>query len=323
MTQRKKQAPAGENDPQGQSEVAGMQAEIDQTRTEISDDLRTLGEKLNPERLKQEAKEVMQEAKGVAVDTLHEAKNVATSTFREVKDNAMDTVHEKVDDIRTSVRRAELQTRDFLSENAVPLALIGIGAAWFMAKRRSRSRAYYEGYGQAYSSAERPRGSDSWTTTGGGRDITERARQMKDRVGERVRGVAEGAEGRFDEVKGRVRDFAEREADQMRSLVQGAGQRVSESAEQARDFVGRELRQARDFSQRVSDENPLAIGMAAVGAGIAVGLLLPQTRPERELLGQRRDELVDDAKQAFSEMTQTARDTARDVKSALSGSTQH
>jgi hypothetical protein len=86
--------------------------------------------------------------------------------------------------------------------------------------------------------------------------------------------------------------------------------------------MGRELQSARDFSRRVSDDNPLAVGMAAIAAGIGVGLLLPQTEPERELLGSKRDELLGDAKQTLSEMGQTAKDTARDVKNTLSNSVQ-
>jgi ElaB/YqjD/DUF883 family membrane-anchored ribosome-binding protein len=319
MTQRKKQP--GETSKPSDTEVAERQAEIDRTRTEISDDLRTLGEKLSPDRLKSDAKEVMQEAKQVATETLHEAKDVATNTFREVKDSAMETVHEKVDDLRSSVRDVERQTRDFLSENALPLALMGIGAAWFFSKRRQHSSSRYDAGYDRQRSYTGPRFSDRgrWSSDSGP-GVADRARQLRDQVGDRARDMAEGAGQKFDEVKGRARDFAEREADQVRRFAQDAEQRVSEGAEQAREFVSRELRDARDFSRRVSNENPLGVGLAAVAAGIGVGLLLPQTRPERELLGSTRDELVGEARQALSDLTQTAKETARDVKGSLSSS---
>jgi len=317
MTQRKKQP--GETNKPSDTEVAEMQAEMDQTRTEISDDLRTLGEKLSPDRLKSDAKEVMQEAKQVASETLHEAKDVATNTFREVKDSAMETVHEKVDDLRSSVRDAERQTRDFLSENAMPLALIGIGAAWFFSKRRQRASAGYGYDRQRYYAGPSFLDRGRWSSDSG-RGVADRARQLKDQVGDRARGMAEDAGKKFDDAKGRVRDFAEREADQVRRFAQDAEQRVSDGAGQAREFVSRELRDARDYSRRVSSENPLGVGLAAIAAGIGVGLLLPQTRPERELLGSKRDELVGEAKQALSDLTQTAKETARDVKGSLSGS---
>jgi ElaB/YqjD/DUF883 family membrane-anchored ribosome-binding protein len=291
-----------------------MQADIEQTRSEISEDLRTLGDQLNPERLKNEAKEVMQEAKSVAKETLHEAKGVATETFREVKDSAMETVHEKVEDFRSSVRQAERQTRDFFSENALPLALMGIGAAWFMAKRRQRTGPDYDAYG-GYGT--RP-AYERWSSAGAGT----RGRNMTERVGDRFRDMSDRAGHSYQDVKGRVRDFAEREAEQVRHLGESAQHRVSESAGQARDFVGRELQEARDFSRRMSDENPLGVGLAAIAAGIGVGLLLPQTGPERELLGTARDELLGEAKQALSDLGQTAKDTSREMKSTLSSSAQ-
>ncbi len=310
MTQRKKIT--GDPSKPEDMETAEMEAGIEQTRGEISEDLRTLGGQLSPERLKSDAKETLQEAKTAAKETLQEAKNVATDTFREVKDSAMETVQEKVDDLRSSVRHVERQTRDFLSENAVPLALMGIGAAWFMANRRQRRGAYHYD-----SDRYRPEG-ERWNSSGPGGQ----ARQLRDRFGERVRSVSESAGSKYDEVKGRVRDFAERETDEARHLARDAGQRVSESAERARDFVGRELQGAGEFSRRVSHENPLAVGMAAIAAGVGIGLLLPETAPERELLGSKRDELLGEAKQALSDVGQTAKDTARDMKNTLSNSIQ-
>ncbi|HKO92389.1 MAG TPA: DUF3618 domain-containing protein [Polyangiaceae bacterium] len=310
MTQPKKPT-WGLDRPPGENEVAGIEAEIDQTRSEISDDLRTLGEKLNPERLKGDAKEVMREAKQVAVETLKEAGTVATNTFREVKDSAMETVHEKVDDLRSSVRHAGDETRAFLSENAIPLALMGIGAAWFVSKRRARAEDYGS-YGRRYY-PERMAGSGR-----SGPDVERPS--LTDRMGGRVHDVAERAGEKLEDVKGRVRGFAEREAEQVRHLAEDAGRRVSEGTAQARDFVSRELHEAREVSRRMTEENPLVVGLAAVAAGIGVGLLLPQTQPERKLLGTTRDEWVGEAKQALSDVTQTVKETAREVKSTLSGS---
>ncbi len=239
---------------------------------------------------------MVQEAKAAAVDTLHEAKDVATSTFREVKDSTMETVHEKVDDLRYGVRRVERETMGFLRENALPLALLGVGAAWLFARNRKQdgSRAYWDDR-------------DDWPRRS---------------VGDRGREVAHHAQQRMGEVKDRARDFTEHEIDGLRNAARDAGHRMGEAVDRAREVTGRELREARDYSRRVKDANPLGVGLAAMAAGVGVGLLLPATRQERELLGDKRQELIGEGKQMLGELTQTAREAVRDVKGSLSGGAQ-
>ena len=44
------------------------------------------------------------------------------------------------------------------------------------------------------------------------------------------------------------------------------------------------------------EHNPLAVGAVAMAVGAAVGLALPETRREQELMGDARDRVVDNAK---------------------------
>lgn len=324
---------AGENDP---AKIAKIEAEIDQTRGAITGDLRTLGERLSPEHLREEAKQVMTDARDVAVDALHEAKGVATSTFREVKESAMETVNDKMNEIRHDVRRVEREAVGFLRENAVPLALIGIGAAWFVSNRRSRDRSWEGDYA--------PRGNGRWRyperSSNHGIDETrerlsragDTTREYASRAKDRARDWAEQAEQRALGVGEQVRGFAEREVDQARGLARETRDRIGRATSQARDLAEREYYQARDFSIRATETHPLAVGAAAIAAGVCVGLLIPETERENELLGPQRARLVegarsalDDAKQASSAIKDTAKEAARDVtrelENSLTGST--
>jgi ElaB/YqjD/DUF883 family membrane-anchored ribosome-binding protein len=337
MTQRKKAQTSIEGgeaddatraDPSGKdpADIAAMEAEIDQTRNAISGDLRTLGERLSPDHLKEDAKEVIGEAKNRAVETLQEAKNVATSTFQEVKDNAMDTVNAKVDDVRRNVRRAERETVDLLRQNAVPLALIGVGITWFLSNRRSRNGRWDGEYGPAGHGRWRyppdPRESRSRVfddvregasrAAGGAQEFTEQARE---RAGRWV----EGAEHSVSDVAGRARGFAEREYYQARDVAHQAGQRIGDAAHEARDLAAREWREARAVSLRTLEDHPLAVGAAAVAAGVGIGLLLPTTARENEWIGSKREELAGEAREAVQDWTHTAKETARNVKQSLTG----
>lgn len=302
--------------------LAGIEADINQTRNAISGDLRSLGERLSPDHLKQDAKDLMGEAKNVAVETMHEAKNVATSTFREVKNEAVGAVSAKVGEFRDNVRRAERETLSLLKENAVPLALIGIGVAWFVSNRRTTERRWEGDY--------RLRGDGDWRYPNESHGYMDEARDGLNRVAGGAREVSAQARGRagqwIDEaqnrvsgVAGQVRNFAEREREHVGSIARDAEHRLSASANRARDFAVREFDEVREFSRRTTDTHPLAVGAAALAAGIGVGLLLPATRQEREILGTRRDRLIDEARDAAQEWSQTARTAARGVKESLTG----
>jgi ElaB/YqjD/DUF883 family membrane-anchored ribosome-binding protein len=306
-------------------EIAKIEADIDRTRNAITGDLQTLGERLSPENLKREAKEVMTEAKKAAAETVQEAKNVATSTFREVKDSALDSVSAKVDEFRDDVRAVERDAIGFVRENAVPLALIGVGVAWFVSNRRSREQRWAGRYS--------PRGHGRWRYPESGsarplddvRDGLSRAaettRDYGARAKDRARGWAEGAEHELNDVAGQVRDFAEREVEEVRGVARDASTQLRRAASQARDAAGRELRQAREFTRRTSESHPLAVAAGALAAGILVGMVIPETQRESALLGPERERLLSDAKGAAQGLAHTAKETARDVKNSLSGST--
>ena len=318
--------PAPDGDP---AKIAQIEADLAQTRNAISGDLRTLGERLSPEHLKEEAREVLAEAKNTAVETLHEAKDVATSAFKEAKDNAMDTVSEKVEELRDNVRRAERETLGFLRENAVPLTLIGVGVAWFLSKRRTReerwngqyrpgSYQHWEEDTWSYGSSASPSRLAS-SARDGISNAADRVRDAGSQAKERAGRWVEDAEHGVRNAADRARGFAERELEEVRQTARDVQHRVGGAATKARDVAGREAREVQEFSRQAAEQHPLAVGAIAVAAGLGVGLLLPSTRREDELLGPPRQRLLSEAKEAAQDWTQTARDTARSVTQTISG----
>jgi hypothetical protein len=99
--------------------------------------------------------------------------------------------------------------------------------------------------------------------------------------------------------------------------------RASDLSHEAREKMYRAQIGARDFAQ----ENPLAVGAVAVAAGVGVGLMLPATRRENELLGPTRSRLMDEgsrllgeAKETAERVKDTAKSTAQELKSSLTES---
>lgn len=74
-----------------------------------------------------------------------------------------------------------------------------------------------------------------------------------------------------------------------------ASHQAGQTAERLeREARMRYRRTKRSFWQTM-DENPLAVGAAALAVGAVVGMVLPGTEQENELMGNTRDSLVDDA----------------------------
>ena len=63
-------------------------------------------------------------------------------------------------------------------------------------------------------------------------------------------------------------------------------------------------------------ENPLAVGGLAIGAGAAVGLAIPQTAKEHEAMGEARDTVVEKAQEKAQDAQQRVQRVAEEVQSA-------
>ena len=89
-----------------------------------------------------------------------------------------------------------------------------------------------------------------------------------------------------------------------------AHQAVVSSRETARN-VGHHLadgyRASTEKFTQAADEYPLAIGAAFAALGVLVGLALPRTRKEDELMGEQSDHLVDAAKEKGEQLLETGK----------------
>jgi ElaB/YqjD/DUF883 family membrane-anchored ribosome-binding protein len=280
-----------------------IESDINQTRSAITSDIQELSQKLEPERLKEQAKGAISDAadhiKSEAREAITEAKDAAVEKFHDVKDAAIGTVTDTVQSVGGEVRHAAHETWGFARRNAVPLAFIGVGAAWLIASNRRgpRSRDPYD-----------PRG--EW--------------QRDSRLASGVQQAEDTLRDGFARGNGKVKSTARRLTTQARDLGERAEHTLHDGSARARDFAEHEWERVRSSSTELARENPLALGAIALAAGVGVGLLLPSTDKEDELLGPVRERLVSDARDtarelgsAAKDVANVAKDTARDVKQTL------
>lgn len=162
-----------------------------------------------------------------------------------------------------------------VANNPIPTILTGIGMAWMALNQNSSQSGSYP------------------PSRSNGAGLSEKMSQAKDR--------AKGYEDQLSNSAHQAGDRAHDMANEARHSAQEIGAR------------GREQWQ-RTSQQAVSffENNPLAIGAAAVAIGSLIGAALPLTSREKELLGQKGEEMVDEV-QAKAE---TAKDKATEAGKA-------
>jgi ElaB/YqjD/DUF883 family membrane-anchored ribosome-binding protein len=96
-------------------------------------------------------------------------------------------------------------------------------------------------------------------------------------------------------------------------LKHRAEERVGELSHAARSRA----RDVRGGFQHLLDENPLILAAGAAVMGLALGMLLPETDPERRLMGDARDELGERVSHVASRVKDAAVEAGRDVQETV------
>jgi len=321
-------------------EMEALKAEIHQTRVAMGETIAALQERLDPTRLKDQATESVREA------TIGRVEKMA----RNVGDRAGDAGRSVVDVVR---------------ENPLPLAMIGVGAGWlFMNRKRHEHHGrelhghrYYQedryytgerppigyeagtvpGYTGAYTSREFSRGvSYPGESTSGYEEeagMRDRAREKASHMGERARdtmhGVQDKARSTADNLGSRMSDVAD--------TVQEKASNIAHMAEERTRDIRYSAEHQMHRAEQKYQETPWMGGMFALALGAAAGFVLPSTRREQEMLGSRREELMDRArefghdkidqvKNVASEVASDARESAREHwrdEGGMMGSSHH
>lgn len=237
-----------------------IQLEIARTRTQITEDLLALSEKLSPQHLRESAREVMRDAREEAKEVLKEAKDAAIGSLIDVKDRALGRVNDTVHELGTQARKAGTLTVDFVSANAVAISLLGIGAGWLVWALRHRKRLEGDEYAYRYEHYSYPVESYGAASADGVEEPNERRPGRLARTQDSVRSVA---------------SRASRAVDAAREQVRHAGAELGERAGNVGRRAGGSVRGAAQRSRKVATDNRFAIVGLTIAAGLGIGLLLP------------------------------------------------
>ena len=216
-----------------------------------------------------------------------------------------------------------------MRDNPFATALIGVGVGMLWMNRRSRSyasrydtrRGAYGGdrYVVGHQDFNASRSGDQYYAgrgyySGSGYRLRPRRRV---RTGGQSCHVAEAAREKAGDVADAARDAAHRATE----AVSSAASRVADTTREQAEYVANEARyradQAGDMFQRALEDNPMAVGIAAVALGALFGMALPETRVENEYMGEARDHLVQNAKSMAQEAVQKVQQVTHEVSENL------
>ena len=264
-------------------ETDHLKAQIEETRREMGETIDALQERLSFANLSEQVSDHVS-------NTIHTIKETVYDATIGKAVGAMKTMGNGISD-SGFVRTAR--------KNPFPLILIGVGAGLLAynsfsgrGKTRRNRQQNFEGFErQPGFQADRPQAPAEPQGTVGG---------LTDKVSSAANTAYEGVSSAMDTAYTGAKDFANRAYSKAGDLGTTAG----------------------DTYDRYLQENPLIIGAAAFAVGAIVGLSIPSTRYEGELMGETRDDLfrkaqdtgstlIDKTKQIVDEAAQTVSNNAR------------
>jgi hypothetical protein len=219
--------------------------QIENTRGEMTETIDAIQEKLKPGNIVANATE---RVKSATTEGVREVSDTVSQTARLAFDYTRDTANSVVDTAR---------------QNPIPLALLGIGAAWWLASRS--------------------RNSSSPSSERSGRRSRD-GRNQEDGY---------GGGSRSPEGPGTERPDVTVTGD---SPMARATSRAREYTSNATESIQRIARQRKNQLQRTMEQNPLLVGASALILGAAFGLAVPETDTENEWMGTTRDAVVNRAR---------------------------
>jgi len=235
-----------------------------------------------------------------------------------------------VDSVSWQARATSSRMMDFIREHPLQVAAVGLGVTWLMSMRSAGEVSGDRMARYAYTGPDRRSGAFRRQGEIGNRvgEIGSQAREkvsnaastVSERAGELSHRVSERAEELSHRVSERAGELSQQVSERAGTLTHRAGElrertqeRVGRLGDQARWRVTR----ARSGLERKLDENPLAVAAGAAIFGLALGLLLPKTERENEVLGPTRDRLMDRAGDAAERVKDVAAEAAREVKQSV------
>lgn len=305
-----------------------LEADIEKTQERIADSLDALTRRLHPTRIKDQA-----------ISSLNDSLNLPGLKYllRDIQAG-----------VGESVMSSSQKVFKGIKQNPVSAALIGIGfgvvtVGGIVALRTDPTQSAYSnrngsGYRKSTLKPSNPSKSSKAVT------YDERLRDMMTTLENKPKDMnktdttASTLGEKLQEAKATARDKVAESTEYMGEKLQDVRESVMENVHHAKEATLVGAKRTKEGLGHFLEAQPLVVGAIALLAGAALGLLLPRTRYEDSVMGEKSDELlsqakgkarevggavketvsnvVQTAKETVDEVVQTAKDTAKETVKA-------
>lgn len=270
----------------GEKSVAELEAEIARTRAQLGRHVEDISHKLSPDRFKEQAQDTLQSA----------------------QEAVMESVNEMTENVLEKTKEAGSSFTDMIRRHPLPNALIGVGVALLaagggvgMRRVQDDDDGLYGSYGegsvgggytspgaQSYGAA---RGFESYGAYDSGYDTGAYTAGGTRYPAGSAYGSSYGGTSSGGDATGL--------GDRAGEAGQGAKRRAKAAGRGLAGFI---------------EDQPLIAGLVTVMLGAIIGLSLPGTRREDELLGSTRDHLAEQAREVAERAKEVAQRTFDEAK---------
>ena len=281
----------------GNDDTEHLKAQIEETRNQMGETIDALQEKLSFNNLSEQVSEHVNNAIETAKSSVYDATiGKAVGFMKDMGDGIGDSKF-----VRTA------------RSNPLPLILIGVGAgllAYNNYSSSSRRRSFRGGSRRGYDQfADRDRARRDMER-GTSFDLEQRHSQS----GSTMNALSDKATAVSDKVSNAANSAYESASNTLDSAVTGAKDIYNRAYSKAGDYTN----VAYETYDHHINENPLAVGAAVFALGAVVGLAIPATRYEGELMGEARDQLLKKAQDQGSMLLDKTRNLVDEAANTVS-----
>jgi len=179
-----------------------------------------------------------------------------------------------------------------IREHPLPIAVIGLGVGWLLVERSRRQDKGFDGASEF--------------------DFEEDWDSEPSRLGAARDKVKDMAENAKDAVANAA-DTVGYKASLLKEEALDLGHKAKDQAVQLKSKAKKQVRRARTGFWQTMEEKPLLVGAATLALGVIAGLAIPSTDVEDEWMGEKRDQLLDQAKELGHEALDKGKQVAGTV----------